>query len=93
MFVTAKNPGLTGKHAQMTGFSRHVTGKFHVQSRRGPRRVGGGIYQSIDGEDNPINICGFVISSSETTFVCDGKRPGFDGKTRQNQGFFPSCDG
>ena len=32
LFVTGKNPVLTGKHAQMTGFSRHLTGKFHVQS-------------------------------------------------------------
>ena len=32
LFVTGKNPVLTGKHAQMTGFSRHLTGKFQVQS-------------------------------------------------------------
>ena len=28
LFVTGKNPVLTGKHAKMTGFSRHLTGKF-----------------------------------------------------------------
>ena len=32
LFVTGKNPVLTGKHAQMTGFSRHLTGKIQVQS-------------------------------------------------------------
>ena len=32
LFVTGKNPVLTEKYAQMTGFSRHLTGKFHVQS-------------------------------------------------------------
>ena len=32
LFVTGKNPVLTGKHGQMRGFSRHVTGKFEVQS-------------------------------------------------------------
>ena len=32
MFVTGKDPVLTGKHAQMTGFSRHLTGKIQVQS-------------------------------------------------------------
>ena len=32
MFVTGKNPVMAGKHAQMKGFSRHLTGKFQVQS-------------------------------------------------------------
>ena len=32
LFVTGKDPIVTGKHAQITGFSRLVTGKFHVQS-------------------------------------------------------------
>ena len=32
LFVTGKDPVMMGKHAQMTGFSRLVTGKFHVQS-------------------------------------------------------------
>ena len=32
LFVTGKNPVLTGKHAQMTGFSRHLTGRILVQS-------------------------------------------------------------
>ena len=28
-----------------------------------------------------------------TFLVCDGKKPGFDGKIRSNEGFFPSFDG
>ena len=32
LFVAGKNPVLTGKHAQMTGFARHLTGKILVQS-------------------------------------------------------------
>ena len=32
LFVTGKDPVLTGKYAQMTGFLRHLTGKFQVQS-------------------------------------------------------------
>ena len=33
LFVTGKDPVITGKHAQMTGsLSRQLTGKFHLQS-------------------------------------------------------------
>ena len=32
LFVTGKDPAMTGKHAQMTGFSRHLTGKILAQS-------------------------------------------------------------
>ena len=35
----------------------------------------------------------FFISCLDKQFVCDGKKPGFDGKTRPNDGFFPSFDG
>ena len=30
------------------------------------------------------------FAQRDWTFVCDGKRPGHDGKTRPNDGFFPS---
>ena len=33
LFVTGKYPVLTGKHTQMTGFSRHLTDKIQVQSK------------------------------------------------------------
>ena len=32
LFVTGKDPVMTGKYAQMTGFSRLLTGKILVQS-------------------------------------------------------------
>ena len=31
--------------------------------------------------------------NKDWTFVCDGKKPVIDGKTRPNDGFFPSRDG
>ena len=34
-----------------------------------------------------------MSTQRDWTFVCDGKNPGFDGKTRPNDGFFPSFDG
>ena len=35
LFVTGKYPVMTGKHAQITGFSRHLAGKIHLQSNDG----------------------------------------------------------
>ena len=79
---------MTGKHAQMTGFSRHLTGEFNLQSlwALNPQHVfvsSGKILEPLTDER----------TQRDWTFVCDGKRPGLDGKTRPNHGFFPSRDG
>jgi len=58
--------------------SRHVTGKIQVQS----------LWVHRHGEATKEHR-----TQRDWTLVCDGKIPGHDGKTRPNDGFFPSRDG
>ena len=78
-------PGRWGKHAKrVCGFSPYlgVWGKFHV------------LVVPLGAGGNPHRPRRSVPAQRDWTFVCDGKKPGFGmGKTRPNDGFFPSRDG
>ena len=82
---------MTGKHAEMTVFSRHLTGKFHVQSLwdlsvTGKDPVMTGKYTQNERENHQeegqdISCLGYgektrvVTTQRDWTYVGDGKNP------------------
>ena len=50
LFVTGKDPVMTGKHAQIMCFSRHLTGEIHLQSLTGHLFVTGKDPADDDGK-------------------------------------------
>ena len=74
MFVTGKDPALTGqKYAQMTGFSRHLTGKIQVQSLWEAKRG-----RNASGVQGPRGTGHLFVT---------GKDPVLTGKYTQMTGF------
>ena len=72
---------------QMTGKTRHLR-LCYFQLRFGVFFPSQTNVQSLWEEGNVTQR-----ASAEGKFVCDGKIPGHDGKTRPNHGLFPSFDG
>ena len=87
--MTGKNPVLTGKHAQMTGFSRHLTGKFHVQSLW-VNNITNGFLDDEDASSEGVDDDQFLTEN----FVFDRKILGSGREhTRQNGGLSRGFDG
>ena len=88
LFVTGKDPVMTGKYAQMTGFSRHLTGKIRVESFWEPWSFAQAIRMcERHGDCCATNLFANLYVSSEVTQLTKAYPEGLDVKfTRHGTG-------